>query len=245
MCVYEINARVAKKELQRENSELRRQKAQSDQIFHALRSDWQVSNILQLLRDQEGLPLIAKIANSPSVESSVGPPPDFTSLAHEELLPLKTESEDGHGSELATTPSNVLYPWIAASYDEHLVKHLFSLYWTWIHPAYLLFSMERFIEGYNTGDQEHCSAFLIAAVCAAACDLLSPYSTCVSGKVPDVAALRRDFVAEAIFQETLADRAATTWLDASRVMAIVNSRSEASSPSCSTCATGFGQGEAG
>lgn len=65
----------------------------------------------------------------------------------------------------------------------------------------------------------------------------------MSGKVPDVAALRRDLVAEANFQETVADRTASTWLDASRVMLIVNSRSEASSPSCSTPAKGFGQGE--
>ena len=245
MCIYEINARVAKKELQNENSELRRQRAYSDQIFHALRSGWQVSNILQLLRDQEALPLIAKIANSPSPESSVGSPPDFKSLAHEEFSPLKSESEDGHGSEVAPTPSNVLHPWIAASYDEHLVTHLFSLYWTWIHPAYLLFSMEGFIEGYNSGNQEHCSAFLIAAICAAACDLLDPGWTSASGKVPDIVALRRDFVAEAIMQEKLADRTAKTWLDASRVMLIVNSRSEASSPSCSTPAKGFEAGEVG
>ena len=245
MCIYEINARIAKKELQNENSELRRQRTLSDQIFHALRSDWQVSNILQLLRDQEALPLIAKIANSPSPESSVGSPPDFKSLAHEDFSPLKSESEDGNGSEVATTQSDVLHPWIAASYDEHLVTHLFSLYWTWIHPAYLLFSMERFIEAYNTGNQEHCSAFLIAAICAAACDLLDPRWTSASGKVPDVAALRRDFVAEAIFQETLADRTSRTWLDASRVMLIVNSRSEASSPSCSTHTEGVGEGEGG
>lgn len=101
------------------------------------------------------------------------------------------------------------------------------------------------MEGYNTGNQEHCSAFLIAAICAAACDLLDPDWTSASGKVPDIAALRRDLVAEAITQEKLADRTARTWLDASRVMLIVKSRSEASSPSCSTHAGGFGPGEDG
>lgn len=226
MCVYEVNARVAKSELQRENGELRRQKALSDQILHALRSDRQVSNICQLLRDQEGLALIAKVANS---ESSVSSPEEVTSAANEELLQPKYECEDCRSPGTVTTPSQVLHRWIAVSCDDQLTKHLFSLYWTWIHPAYLLFSMEQFIEGYMTGNEEHCSAFLVAAVCAAACDLLDPHWTSISGQVPDVVALRRGFVAEAIRQEELADRGARTWLDASRVMLIVNSRSEVSS----------------
>lgn len=233
-----MNARVAKSELQRENGELRRQKALSDQIFHALRSDCQVSNILQLLRDQESLPLIAKLANSPSAESSVGSPSEAWPVANEEPFQRKYGSEDCHSPETATAPSNFLHPRTPAFHDEQLIKHLFSLYWTWIHPAYLLFSMEQFIEGYKTGNKEHCSAFLVAAVCAAACDLLGPHWTSISGKVPDVPALRREFVAEAMRQEGLADRGTRTWLDASRVMFIVNSRSEVSD---STRATGLVQ----
>lgn len=238
-CVYEVSARVAKSELQRENGELRRQKALSDQIFHALRSDSKVPNILQLLKDREGLPLIAKLATSPSIESSVGSPSEaWPSATTDELLQQKYESEDCHSPETATAtaPGKALYPWIAASYDEQLIKHLFSLYWTWIHPAYLLFSMEQFMEGYKTGNEEHCSAFLVAAVCAAACDLLGPHWTSISGKVPDIPALRRDFVAEAMRQEELADRGTRTWSEASRVMLIVNSRSEVT---CITRATGL------
>ena len=233
-----MTGRVAKSELQRENGELRRQKAQTDQIFHALRSDCQVSNILQLLRDQEGLSLIAKIANSPSAESSVGSPSEAWPVANEEPCRWKYGSEECHSPETATAPSKLLYSRIAALQDEQLITHLFSLYWTWIHPAHHLFSMEQFIEGYKTGNEEHCSAFLIAAVCAAACDLLGFHWTSLSGKIPDVAALRRDFVAEAMRQEGLADRGTSTWLDASRVMSIVNSRSEVSD---STRATNFVQ----
>ena len=230
MCVYEVNARVAKKELQRENCELRRQKALSDQIFHALRSDLQVSNILQLLKDHESLTLIAKVASSsPSVESSVvGSPSGLKSIANEELLKLNHESEDCYSPETATASKKLPCPWIATPCNEQLIKHLFSLYWTWLHPAYLLFNMENFIGGYETGDEERCSAFLVAAVCAAACDLLDPHRNSISGKILDIATLRRQFVAEAIRQETLADRGANTWLEASLVMLIVNSRSEVS-----------------
>lgn len=238
MCVYEANARVAKSELQRENGELRRQNALSGQILRALRSDRQVSSILQLLKDQEGLALIAKIANSPSIESSINSPSEGKPAVKEGLMEPKHESKGSHSPDRATetAPSEIRYPWITAPCDEQLTKHLFSLYWTWIHPAYLLFSMEQFIEGYKTGNEEHCSAFLVAAVCAAACDLLSPHWTSMSGKIPDIAALRRDFVAKAIRQEVLADRGARTWLEASRVMLIVNSRAEVS---CLTRATEF------
>lgn len=223
-----MNARVAKRELQRENGELRQQNALSDQVFHALRSDFQVPNILQLLRDQESLALIAKIVGSPSPDSSVYSPSEDKSVESGGLLQQKHDSESCHSPETAPAPGEVPHPWIAAPCDEHLTKHLFSLYWTWIHPAYLLFNMEQFMEGYKTGNEEHCSAFLIAAVCAAACDLLGHRWAGVSGKVLDVAALRRDFVAEAIQQEGLADKGTRTWLEASRVMLIVNSRSPSS-----------------
>ena len=228
-CVYGTNHRVAKRELQRENGELREQKALSDQIFHALRSDRQVLNILQMLRDHDDLASIANVAKSPSMESPVGSPTEVGSVAKEELFLDTCGSRDYHSPQMATVPSKVLCPWqdpwIAAFCDEQLTKHLFSLYWTWIHPAYLLFNMEQFIEGYKTGNEEHCSAFLVAAVCAAACDLLGPHWTALSGKIPDVAALRQQFVAEAIRQDGITDRRARTWSEASRVMLIVNGRS--------------------
>ena len=235
MCVYEATARVAKEKLLRETDELRRQNALSDQILHALRSDHQVPTILQLLKDQESLAVIAKVAISPSVEPSVI---SGSSVRNEGVLLQRLESEDCHSPAPATMPNSVGRRWIAASYDRRLIKHLFFLYWTQVHPAYLLFNMEQFIEGFEEGKEEHCSAFLVAAVCAAACHLLGPLWTSISGKAPDVAKLRRDFALEARFQEALADRGARTWLEASRVMLVVDSRMEVS---CLTRATGFSQ----
>ena len=111
------------------------------------------------------------------------------------------------------------------SYDRLMVKQLFSLYWTWIHPAYPLFSMECFIQDYRTGNHEHCSAFLVAAVCAAACDLLSPPGIHTMGHYLDIATLRKRLMAEATMQGTLADDAAQTTLEASQVMVIADARS--------------------
>ena len=193
---------------------------------------------MQLLKDDEGLALIAKVAELPLMDSSVGssvgsPSSEDTLVGDEGLLPQNRETEDyqnlATASAAATAPTRVLCPWIATSCDQQLTKHLFFLYWTWIHPAHRLFSMEGFLEDYDTGNEAHCSSFLVAAICAAACDFLGPLWTSMSGRIPDVAALRRDFVAEATFQEILADRTARTWLEASHVMLIVNPRLEVSS----------------
>ena len=151
-----------KRELQSENGELRRQKAISDKIFHALRSGWQVSKILQLLTDQESLALIAKIAaDVPSIEcstgslltgSSISTPSQDSSATDEELLMQKYEIEDSSQSQTETTAQTC--PWIATAHDEILTRHLFSVYWTFLHPSYRLFSMEQFLQGYETGNQE-------------------------------------------------------------------------------------------
>ena len=139
-------------------------------------------------------------------------------------------------STAAVGPSETQCPWMVAPCDQQLVKHLFILYWTWTHPTYHFFNIEQFIQHYETGSSEHCSAFLVAAVCAAACDHLGPLWTSVSGKVPDVATLKRDFIAEAVLQESLADRSSRTWLEASQVMLAMESPVE---PSGLTPASGL------
>ena len=238
--MYNVSARVAKKELQNENGELRRQKALSDQILNALRSDWQVPTILQSLKDQNSLDCIANIANCPPPHPRVASPVPVAPVANEgppkQLLsntPLHCLDADN-----SAQPKRLCHWTSTISHDEDLIKHLFFLYWTWIQPAYLLFDMDLFIKDYETGCEEHCSAFLTAAVCTAACDFLGPLWTSISGKVADAASLKTEFMIEAIYQEGLADRAARTWLEASRVMLVVNCRMEVS---CLTRATGFVQ----
>ena len=120
-------------------------------------------------------------------------------------------------------PNLVLGCSTATFCNQQLIKHLFLLYRTCVHPVYLLFNVDLFIEAYDTGNEEYCSKFLVAAVCAAACDFLGPLWTSISGNVPDIASLRREFVVEAIFQEVLTNHDSKTWVDASRLMLIVNS----------------------
>ena len=209
--------------MQREINELRQKNLLSTQILDALRSNRQVPAILDLLKDQEDLGLVANFAKSSRATPSGDTPP---SAATENIL---------QGSSDQTSPSAVTgvkqEPSPAPEQNVHrptpsllLIKHLLSLYWTWIHPAYPLFNMEFFIGDYMTGAEDHSSALLVAAVCAAACDLLSPPWVASLNTVEEVADLRQIFVAEVNIQENLADHSAQTSLEASQVMKLVDFR---------------------
>ena len=64
--------------------------------------------------------------------------------------------------------------------------------------------MELFILGYAKDIGGHSSAFLVTAIYAAACELLSPPWINSLGKASDVATLRQYLVSEANKQEALA-----------------------------------------
>lgn len=211
--------------MQREITELRRTNMLSIQIFDALRSDRQVPMILKMLKGDEDPSLIADVANSPQgTQFTMNPLLDTDKGMFQDTCDSRTyESVQATKQALAPVPNQINYSSTIAPCHQLLIQHLLTLYWTWIHPAHPLFSMECFIQDYMTGTEGHSSAFLVAAVCAAACDLLSPPWTNMGF---DVATLRLNLVAEASKQETLADPKAQTTLKALQVMKIVGCRSE-------------------
>lgn len=81
--------------------------------------------------------------------------------------------------------------------DHRLIKHLFSVYWVWVHPNHKILDMNQFVMGYETGVETYCSLYLIYAVCIAACKHLDPAWENLEGKYTDVAALRQNLLAEA------------------------------------------------
>ena len=91
------------------------------------------------------------------------------------------------------------------------------------------------------GTEEHASIFLVAAICAAACDLLSPAWTEILVIDSDVANLKRNFIAEANRQEALAEVNAPTTLEALQVMRIVDVRCMQAEPPSGFCGVELGQ----
>ena len=59
--------------------------------------------------------------------------------------------------------------WTSVTQDTTLMEHLLSIYLCWIHPSYVLFSRELFLDGMVLGRSEYCSPLLVIALLAFAC----------------------------------------------------------------------------
>lgn len=61
--------------------------------------------------------------------------------------------------------------WTNVTNDLTFIDRLFSLYFTWCHPFFVLFSRECFYKDFRTGREKYCSPLLVNAICAYACHL--------------------------------------------------------------------------
>jgi hypothetical protein len=61
--------------------------------------------------------------------------------------------------------------WTNVTDDLVFVNKLLSLYFTWCHPFYVVFSRECFIRDFNNGRDKYCCPLLVNAICAYACHL--------------------------------------------------------------------------
>ena len=89
--------------------------------------------------------------------------------------------------------------------DHRLTKHLFSVYWVWVHPSHMILNMPRFVQSYEVVVETYCSALLVYAVCIAACKHLDSDWEAVEGKTTDVAELRHNLIANARKLEATVD----------------------------------------
>ncbi|KAA6409017.1 MAG: hypothetical protein FRX48_07361 [Lasallia pustulata] len=247
-CTYEINTRVSKEEMKREIIDLRRSNSIAMRILNSLAADREVPRILAELRAQNDLSSIARLTES-------SPAPESEAILEDSPLP-EERGETSYNSLTDTSPRgsqpshaagkqpwlgfirapsttvnpNSPDPWRTPLVNDLLIKHLLSLYWVWIHPAHPILNMARFFEDYENRGSTYCSAYLVNAVCAAACDLLNPEWEEVPGKSTDVAALKQHLVAEATIQAALADPEAPTTQQASAIIAFLNTLTAHTSP---------------
>ena len=247
-CIYEVNTRVSKEEMKREIIDLRRSHSLAMRVLNALAADRSVPRILKGLRAQEDLASIARlIESSPATEPEAMFEESPLTEEHGESLYDSIMDTSPEDSQASYAPGNQLWtgfirnpstrvdpnrpgPWRTPLVNELLIKHLLSLYWVWIHPAHPILNMAQFFEDYEHCGNKHCSAYLINAICAAACDLLNPNWEQVPGKETDVAALKQHLIAEAAIQAALADPEAPTTAHASAVISLLNTRTVRTSP---------------
>ena len=112
--------------------------------------------------------------------------------------------------------------------DHRLIKHLFSIYWVWVHPAHTILDMEHFVRGYETVSELYCTTYLIYAVCIAACEYLDPLWENVEGKSTDVAQLKQNLVEGARMLESNMDpkHKSKPNIQASAILSFISGKSQ-------------------
>ena len=95
-------------------------------------------------------------------------------FGHSASLGLVGEDED-YGGGLARMHTVNLQrrgtTWTAVTDDLAFVSRLLTLYFTWSHPFFILFSRESFYKDFSEGRNKYCSSLLVNAICAYACHL--------------------------------------------------------------------------
>ena len=88
-------------------------------------------------------------------------------------------------------------PWTNVTTNRKFIGHLLDLYFTWVHPVHMLFSETEFKKDFEDRRQRRCSASLLNAICAMACNLVGTENVIHPETETDMATLRHGFRAEA------------------------------------------------
>jgi hypothetical protein len=156
-CIYEIHIKHAKEELVKQIRELKAKDHLTDQILQALSTDEKVSEIIDKLKNGETYENIVEWLGRSPIE-------DYETMSPRESH-LST-FEDHELSGLLVTSR-----WTSVVFDNGVLDHLFQLYFAWVHPVHTLFSEGHFVDSYKRQSTSFCSAVLVNAICALACQL--------------------------------------------------------------------------
>ncbi|KAJ8116275.1 hypothetical protein OPT61_g2266 [Boeremia exigua] len=95
-------------------------------------------------------------------------------FGHSASLGLVTEDEDFDGglARMHTVDAQRRgTTWTTVTNDLAFINRLLTLYFTWSHPFYILFSRESFYKDFDEGRNKYCSPLLVNAICAYASHL--------------------------------------------------------------------------
>ena len=116
-----------------------------------------------------------------------------------------------------------LRQWTHVSDSPALMNHLFDLYFAWVHPVHMLFDESNFRIGYRERRETYCSAALVNAICAMACNLIGCTTPYKQGKEKiRRAELGAEFAAEARSQLKIESNTPLTSIQAFTVMYLVD-----------------------
>lgn len=166
-CAYEIHVKHQKEEMVKQIRDFAAHEQLTRKILSAIASrSEQTPKIIQLL--QEGEPLATIVQ---SMSGSAYGSPDM--LMEDRFSPRPStyqHSAVGSPSQEATGAFEG-FQWTTVTPDPKIFEHLFSLYFSWVHPVHTLFKEGAFVDSYRNNSEMHCSHVLVNAICAVACQM--------------------------------------------------------------------------
>jgi hypothetical protein len=164
-------------------------------ILSILTNNGHVEQVIRRLREGEPQASVAKwLKDQPELQAYLA----GSLHAEKSLLAVVERMEQLYSAQTMPIAIRTQINWTNVTNNPLLVRHLFELYFTWVHPMHMLFGETEFIKSYTEGSVEHCSSALVNAICAMACHLLdSPVPGLVGTHLRDRANLREGFMEEA------------------------------------------------
>lgn len=111
--------------------------------------------------------------------------------------------------------------WTNVSTDAELIEHLIKLYFTWIHPAHMLFDQDHFMLSYHQCLDVYCSSALVNIICAMSCHLLHDTRGDDEVTKSGIESLRTQFINESRSLLKDADYAKMTTIQTYAIMFLV------------------------
>ena len=215
-CIYELHTKTHKDDLLREIESIRAEhadlrdehfdlqatnknleKLQHDQsiILDILTNNGHVNEVIKRLREGQSQDSVASwLRARPELSQFIA----TISESDRHLVAVVKRVESMYDiSEVQLNPATHTQ-WTQVTQSDVLIRHLFELYFTWVHPIHMLFSEVDFLQSYRDGDQMFCSSALVNAICAMGCHLLdNPVPGITSRDLKDRLNLRDGFMDEA------------------------------------------------
>lgn len=165
-CKYEVHVKTAKETMVREIRDLQAKNNWVEQILRAISADGNGPEIIQRLKDGESYQSVAERLGRPPFADL----PDLSPTSQRQLTDLLMDyDKDATGDRDSESGIRHDGEWTSVTSDHGFIDHLFSLYFTWVHPVHMLFSRNHFLSSYRNQSNLYCSSALVNAICAMGC----------------------------------------------------------------------------
>ena len=143
-------------------------------------SDAEVAEIVQLIRANESLDVIAETLKKNATLPDISDVSLQGELSHQFIGRAAFESGTirayglssnlGLASDQEMRPSQLNHSedWTIVTTDKSLIECLLKLYFVWVHPFYCFFSKKMFLDDLTNNRTGHCSSLLVNAILAVA-----------------------------------------------------------------------------